>query len=50
MKGTELNYITPVQISQKRSFLSINNGYHVSKEGGFGIVDGKGEVGSIISN
>lgn len=44
-----MHSVTPVQISHKTSYLSIKDGYFVSRDGGFGIVDGKGEVGSIIS-
>lgn len=28
--------------------MSINDGYLVTKSGGFGVVDGKGEVGSLV--
>lgn len=40
--------ITHVQVVQKRSFLSIKNGYIVTKSNGYGIVDGKGQVGSLV--
>ncbi len=48
IRPTERIPITPVQVIQKRSFLSIKDGYIVSKQSGFGIVDGKGEVGSLV--
>jgi hypothetical protein len=32
----------------KREFPSIRNGYFVSEDSGYGIVDGRGEVGSLI--
>jgi hypothetical protein len=37
-----------VQILQKREFLSIKNGYWVAEDSGYGIVDGRGEVGSLV--
>jgi S1-C subfamily serine protease len=48
IRPTERIPITQVQVVQKRSFLSIKDGYIVSKQSGFGIVDGKGEVGSLV--
>lgn len=48
IKSSERIPITAVQVVQKRSFLSINDGYIVTKSAGFGIVDGKGEVGSLV--
>ena len=42
--------MTPVQIVQKRTYLSIKSGYFVTKDCGFGIVDGKGEIGSLVMN
>lgn len=48
IKSSDRIPITPVQVVQKRSFLSINDGYIVNKSSGFGIVDGKGEVGSLV--
>jgi hypothetical protein len=32
----------------KKSYSSINNGYLVAQDAGFGIADGKGEIGSLI--
>jgi hypothetical protein len=48
IKPSEIIPITQVQVVQKRSFLSIKDGYIVSKQSGFGIVDGKGEIGSLV--
>jgi hypothetical protein len=42
IKAFEKLPITPVQVVQKRSYLSIKNGYIVTKSSGYGIVDGKG--------
>lgn len=44
------NLITPVQIVQKRTYLSIKSGYYVANDGGYGIIDGKGEIGSLVVN
>ena len=32
----------------KRDFPSLKNGYFVSEDSGYGIIDGKGEIGSLI--
>ena len=42
--------ITPVQIVKKLSYLSILPAYYVADDGGFGIVNGKGEVGSLVTH
>ena len=33
---------------QKRTYLSIKNGYYVTDDAGYGIIDGKGEVNSLV--
>ena len=40
--------ITRVHIVQKRTYLSIKNGYYVTDDAGYGIIDGKGEVNSLV--
>ena len=42
--------ITPVEVIRKMAYLSIKSGYYVADDCGFGIIDGKGEVGSLIVN
>lgn len=40
--------ISPVQIYMKREYPSIRNGYMVARDSGFGIVDGRGEIGGLV--
>ena len=37
-----------IQIFMKRQYPSIRNGYAVAQDSGFGIIDGKGEVGALV--
>lgn len=39
---------TPVQILQYRTYLSIRTGYYVANDSGFGVINGKGEVGNLV--
>lgn len=48
VKAREKLSITPVQIVLKRTFLCVKDGYIVNKDAGFGIVNGRGEVGSLV--
>lgn len=41
---------SPVHIVQNRTYLGIRDGYFVGQESGYGIVNGKGEVGSLVLN
>jgi hypothetical protein len=37
-----------VQIVQKKDFISIKNGYFITEDSGYGIIDGEGEIGSLV--
>ena len=42
MPSTPPEVISPVEILRKMAYLSIKQGYYVSDDCGFGIIDGKG--------
>ena len=50
MPGFRPTIIKQVQTLQKRNYLSVKDGYLVALKGGYGIIDGKGEVGSLVTN
>lgn len=45
-KNAEL--YSPIHVIQNRSHLSIRDGYYVDNESGYAIINGKGEVGSLV--
>ena len=46
--NADVPIITPVNIVQKRTYLSIKGGFYVTNDAGYGIIDGKGEVNSLV--
>lgn len=50
MPSKDVDLYTPIHVIQSRSYLSIRNGYYVANESGYGVINGKGEVGSAVLN
>ncbi len=41
---------SPVQVIYNKNYLSIRNGYYVANQSGYGILDARGEIGSLVLN
>ena len=48
VKNHEKFEIAEVQIFKKKEYPSVKNGYLVAQDSGFGIVDGHGNIGSLV--